>query len=223
MEIWNADGSQVEMCANGIRAFYKYLRDHGHTDRDEIGVETLSGVVRPRWAGADRVTRRHGPADPRAGEDPDHARARRRTRARRSARGRGRDAARLLGVDGQPARRDLRRRSRRGARRALGPRIEHHPAFPNRVNVEFVRVLDRGARFGSAPGSAARARRSPAGAVRARWPWYPCCEAWSTARCTIELRGGVLEISWPADDAHVEMTGPAAEVFTGCRSGSRGS
>jgi diaminopimelate epimerase len=56
MEIFNADGSQVEMCANGIRAFYKFLRDHGHTDRDEIGVETLSGVVRPRWAGEDRVT-----------------------------------------------------------------------------------------------------------------------------------------------------------------------
>src|SRR5262249_4828660 len=56
MEIWNADGSQVEMCANGIRAFYKYLRDHGHTDRAELGVETLSGVVRPRWAGTDRVT-----------------------------------------------------------------------------------------------------------------------------------------------------------------------
>ena len=56
MEIWNADGSQVEMCANGIRAFYKYLRDHGHTRADEIGVETLSGVVRPRWAGPDRVT-----------------------------------------------------------------------------------------------------------------------------------------------------------------------
>src|SRR5215510_3396480 len=56
MEIWNADGSQVEMCANGIRAFYKYLRDRGHTDRDAISVETLSGVVRPRWAGADRVT-----------------------------------------------------------------------------------------------------------------------------------------------------------------------
>ena len=33
MEIYNADGSQVEMCANGIRAFFKYLRDHGHTAR----------------------------------------------------------------------------------------------------------------------------------------------------------------------------------------------
>ena len=56
MEIYNADGSQVEMCANGIRAFYKYLRDRGLTSSDEISVETLSGVVRPRWAGPGRVT-----------------------------------------------------------------------------------------------------------------------------------------------------------------------
>src|SRR5512145_687457 len=55
MEIYNADGSQAEMCANGIRCFFKYLRDHGHTAKDEIGVETLGGVVRPRWAGPGRV------------------------------------------------------------------------------------------------------------------------------------------------------------------------
>ena len=40
MQIYNPDGSQVEMCANGIRAFYKYVRDAGHTDAEEIGVET---------------------------------------------------------------------------------------------------------------------------------------------------------------------------------------
>ena len=56
MQIFNADGSQVEMCANGIRAFFKYLRDHGHTDAEAVRVETLSGVVRPRWDGEDRVT-----------------------------------------------------------------------------------------------------------------------------------------------------------------------
>ena len=56
MEIYNADGSQAEMCANGIRAFYKFLRDRGHTDADSIRVETLGGVVVPRWAGEDRVT-----------------------------------------------------------------------------------------------------------------------------------------------------------------------
>src|SRR5690606_1504036 len=56
MDIYNADGSQVEMCANGIRAFYKYLRYEGNTRADEIGVEKLSGVVRPCWAGPGQVT-----------------------------------------------------------------------------------------------------------------------------------------------------------------------
>ena len=56
MEIYNADGSQVEMCANGIRAFYHYLRLHGHTTSDEISVETLGGVVYPRSAGEGLVT-----------------------------------------------------------------------------------------------------------------------------------------------------------------------
>ena len=55
MEIFNADGSRAEMCANGIRALFKYLRDRGFTSADEIGVETLAGVVRPRWVGVDRV------------------------------------------------------------------------------------------------------------------------------------------------------------------------
>ena len=56
MEIYDADGSRVEMCGNGIRAIFKYLRDHGHSSADELAVETLSGVVRPRWAGPDLVT-----------------------------------------------------------------------------------------------------------------------------------------------------------------------
>ena len=53
MEIFNPDGSQVEMCANGIRAFYLFVRNAGHTTKDEIAVETLSGVVYPRGAGGD--------------------------------------------------------------------------------------------------------------------------------------------------------------------------
>ena len=61
MDIYNADGSQVEMCANGIRAFYKYLRDHDHTTLDELGIETLSGIVRPRWAGPDLICVDMGP------------------------------------------------------------------------------------------------------------------------------------------------------------------
>src|SRR4029077_565573 len=49
MDIYNADGSRAEMCANGIRAFAKYVRDRGLARGDRITVETLAGVVAPRW------------------------------------------------------------------------------------------------------------------------------------------------------------------------------
>ena len=53
MDIYNADGTQVEMCANGIRAFFKFVRDQGHTSADEIGVDV--GMSITREALADRV------------------------------------------------------------------------------------------------------------------------------------------------------------------------
>src|SRR5437762_4091022 len=51
MEIYNADGSQVEMCGNGIRCFAKYVYDHGITQKRELEVETLGGIIRPRLVG----------------------------------------------------------------------------------------------------------------------------------------------------------------------------
>src|SRR5436190_2586045 len=51
MEIYNADGGQVEMCGNGIRCFAKYVYNHGLTDKRELEVETLAGIIRPRIVG----------------------------------------------------------------------------------------------------------------------------------------------------------------------------
>ena len=51
MEIYNADGSQVEMCGNGIRCFAKYVCGHGLTEKRELEVETLAGIIRPRLVG----------------------------------------------------------------------------------------------------------------------------------------------------------------------------
>ena len=51
MEIYNADGSQVEMCGNGIRCFAKYVYDHGITQKRELEVETLAGIIRPKIVG----------------------------------------------------------------------------------------------------------------------------------------------------------------------------
>jgi len=214
MEIWNADGSQVEMCANGIRAFYKYLRDHGHTDRTEISVETLSGVVRPRWAGADRVTVDMGrpilapakiPTTLATGDGPvlDVPLAVEGEALHVSSVSMGNPHAVIYVEDPDTA-----------PVERWGPKIEHHSAFPNRVNVEFVRVIDRGR-------IAQRTWERGAGETLACGSGACAVAVVSMLRgavdraVRIELRGGVLGISWPADDAHVEMTGPAAEVFTG--------
>jgi diaminopimelate epimerase len=214
MEIYNADGSQVEMCANGIRAFFKYLRDAGHTAADEVRVETLSGVVVPRWAGADRVRVEMGrpilapakiPTRLGAGDGPVldvpldvDGRA-----VRLSSVSMGNPHAVLFvdDVDAAPV-------------TTLGPRIEVHPAFPNRVNVEFALVIDR---------SRVRQRTWERGTGETLACGSGACAVAVVSmlrgdvdrRVSIELRGGVLEIAWPADDAHVEMTGPAAEVFVG--------
>jgi len=96
----------------------------------------------------------------------------------------------------------------------LGPRIEHHPLFPERVNVEFVarasadelvqRTWERGSGETLACGSGACAA-AVAGVLSGR----------SSRDVAVRLRGGVLRIRWPADGAPVIMTGPAAHVFDG--------
>jgi diaminopimelate epimerase len=214
MEIWNADGSQVEMCANGIRAFYKYLRDRGHTDRDEIGVETLSGVVRPRWAGADRVTVDMGlpvlapakiPTTLASGEGPvldvplDIAGE----TLRVSSVSMGNPHA-VVYVD-DPETAPVER---------WGPALERHPAFPNRVNAEFVRVLDRG-RIQQRTWERGAGETLACGSGACAVAVVSMLRGAVDRAVRVELRGGVLEIRWPGDQAHVEMTGPAAEVFTG--------
>ena len=214
MEIYNADGSQVEMCGNGLRAFYKFLRDRGHTDDDEISVETLGGVVRPGWAGHDRVRVEMGkpvlepakiPTTLATGDGPvlDVALEVDGEALRVSSASMGNPHA-VVFVD-DPDRADVGR---------LGPLIENHSAFPNRTNVEFVtaiardrirqRTWERGVGETLACGSGACAV-----AVVAMLRGVVDDEV------RVELRGGELEIGWKGGDAPVIMTGPAAEVFTG--------
>jgi diaminopimelate epimerase len=221
MDIYNADGSQVEMCANGIRAFYKYLRDAGHTSADEIRVETLSGVVRPRWAGPGRVTVDMGPpilvpekipTTLATGEGPVldvpielpeglWPDAPQPLLASSVSMGNPHCVIEVEDVERVPL-------------AAVGPVLEHHAAFPNRVNVEFVairsrdrieqRTWERGTGETLACGSGACAVAVSA-MLRGR----------VGREVVVALRGGELTIAWADDRAPVLMTGPAATVFTG--------
>jgi diaminopimelate epimerase len=214
MEIYNPDGSQVEMCANGIRAFYQFVRSAGYTAKDEIAVETLSGVVYPRGAGGDGVTVNMGqpvlepakiPTTLVGGEGPvlDVPLEIDGEVLRVSSISMGNPHA-VIDVD-DPDTAPVER---------IGPRVENHPCFPNRVNVEFIRVVDRthirqrtwergtGETLACGSGACAVAVVSM---LRGR----------VDRRVAIELRGGELTIAWENDAAPVMMTGPAAEVFRG--------
>ena len=214
MEIYNADGSQVEMCANGIRAFFKYLRDHGHTTADEVGVETLAGVVRPRWAGPGRVRVMMGRPILEPAKIPTTLGS-----------GPGPLLGALLDVDGERVRVSSVSMGNPHAVifvpdtdaapvERLGPRIERHPAFPNRVNVEFVSVVDR-RRIRQRTWERGTGETLACGSGACAAAVVSMLEGRVDREVVVQLRGGELEITWPGGDSPVYMTGPAAEVFTG--------
>jgi len=217
MEIFNPDGSQVEMCANGIRAFYQYLRDRGHTAADEIGVETLSGVVRPRWAGEGRVTVDMG--------RPVIAPAKIPTTL---ASGDGPVIDVPLVVDGWDGQTPIVSSVSMGNPHVvvpvddldttpverLGRLIENHPAFPNRVNVEFITPVGR-SRIRQRTWERGTGETLACGSGACAVAVVSMLRGVVDRRVEIELRGGVLDITWEDDEAHVMMTGPAEEVFRG--------
>ncbi len=96
----------------------------------------------------------------------------------------------------------------------LGPRVEHHEAFPNRVNVEFVEVADRG-RVLQRTWERGTGETLACGSGACAVVVASILRGVTDRAVRVSLRGGELAIEWPADDAHVIMTGPAAEVYTG--------
>jgi diaminopimelate epimerase len=214
MEIYNADGSQVEMCANGIRAFFKYLRDHGHTTKDEVGVETLAGVVRPRWAGPGRVRVQMGrpilepakiPTTLGAGSGP----------VLGVALDVGGEQLRVSSVSmGNPHAVIFVADPDRVPVERLGPLIENHPAFPNRVNVEFAAPVGR-RRIRQRTWERGTGETLACGSGACAVAVVSMLEGRVDREVAVELRGGELEIAWPGPESPVFMTGPASEVFTG--------
>jgi diaminopimelate epimerase len=216
MEIYNADGSQVEMCANGIRCFFQYLREAGHTRQGELRVETLSGVVVPRWAGPGRVTVDMGP--------PVLAPAKIPTRLGDPA-GAGPVLDARLELDGRPL--SVNSVSMGNPHcvvyvedvdaapvEVLGPKLERHHAFPNRVNVEFVQVVGR-AHLRQRTWERGTGETLACGSGACASVVVSILRGVTDARVRVELRGGDLDIHWAGGTASVFMTGPAATVFTG--------
>ncbi len=214
MQIYNADGSQVEMCANGIRACFLYLREHGHSAADQIRIETLAGIVTPRTAGPGRVTVEMGRPVLEPEKIPTTLGA-----------GRGPVLEEPLELDGEVLRVSSVSMGNphavifvadpdRAPVETLGPRIEHHPAFPNRVNVEFASPVGR-RRIRQRTWERGTGETLACGSGACAVAVVSMLRGLVERSVTVELRGGELEIAWPEGGAPVSMTGPAAEVFSG--------
>ncbi len=140
MRVFNPDGSESEMCGNGIRIFARYLAQKGEVEKDEFLVETLAGPIRPRLLADGRVRVDMGWARF-VSDSIDVTRFGGESPVIEAELVAGDERLRFTFVDvgnphcvilvDDPPNVDIDR---------LGPLVERHPAFPRRVNVEFVRV-----------------------------------------------------------------------------------
>jgi diaminopimelate epimerase len=209
--IYNADGGEVEQCGNGARCFARFVREKKLTSKRVITVETAAGIIELRVHNRGDVEVDMGApvfepaaipfkAAQRADSYQLHADG---TTLEIGALSMGNPHA-VLRVD-DVATAPVER---------LGPLLEVHEDFPQRVNVSFMqlvseheirlRVFERGVGETLACGTGACAA-----AV------YGISRGWLQDPVTVELPGGKLSISWAGSDQSVVMTGPTAVVFEG--------
>ncbi|MGC9150621.1 MAG: diaminopimelate epimerase [Microbacter sp.] len=216
MRIFNADGSEAEMCGNASRCIAKYVFDHGMTNKTSITLETLSGQKRLNLNvdNGKVTTVRVDMGEPILSSKliPVHLEeetvinfpiALDGKRVNITAVSMGNPHVVIF--EDQVDQLDLAK---------IGPKVEHHPLFPNRTNTEFVQILspdhlkmrvwERGSGETLACGTGACAA-TVASVLNGK----------SERKVTMELTGGTLFIEWSEADNHVYMTGPATTVFEG--------
>jgi diaminopimelate epimerase len=212
MCIYNADGSEVEMCGNGIRCFAKYIWDRNISGKQIFDVETLAGIIRPERSG-DNVKVDMGEPVLEPQKIPVNIQSPAPVIDYPITVG-GREFKLTFVSMGNPhAVIFLDEDVWKFPIETYGPLIENHVLFPRRTNVEFVnvanrnklimRVWERGSGETLACGTGATATGIAA-----------MIKGLTGKQVSISLSGGDLLIKW-AFNNHAYMTGPAVEVFEG--------
>lgn len=216
MNIYNADGSQAEMCGNGIRCVAKYVYDYGLTDKTEISVETLAGIKYLRLQvengkvasvevnmGAPILEPKEIPV---AIEESPVVNV--------PVEVKGKIYHMTCVSMGNPHAIIFMNNVKDLDIAAIGPYFENHTVFPKRTNTEFVEVLDR---------NTVNMRVWERGSDETLACGTGACA--TTVACilndktenevTVHLLGGDLKIRWDREANQVYMTGPATVVFDG--------
>jgi diaminopimelate epimerase len=209
--IYNADGGEVGQCGNGARCFMQFVHDQGLSDKTELQVETAGGPLLLIREEDGQITVNMGIPRLQPGEIPFDAPAfatryplqlaDQELEIAAVSMGNPHAVLRVDDIDSAPL-------------AELGPAIESHPRFPQRVNAGFmqiidrhtirVRVYERGAGETLACGSGACAA-----VVAGRlWEQLDAC-------VKVFLNGGELMVSWQGEGEPVMMTGPATTVYQG--------
>jgi diaminopimelate epimerase len=209
--IFNSDGSEVEQCGNGARCFARFVFDKRLTVKKVIKVETKGGIIELRLRNDNQVTVDMGAprlepkqipfeAEGEAISYPVQVEGRTMELAAVSM-GNPHGVLRVDNVDTAPV-------------HELGPKLEHHPRFPNRANIGFLQIIDE---------HRARLRVWERGAGETQACGTGACAAvvagirqgWLNSPVQIELPGGLLDIEWAGPGKPVLMTGPAVRVYEG--------
>ncbi len=215
MRIFNSDGSEPEMCGNGIRCLAQFLSDlEGAGAKTEYRIHTLAGVMTPKLEGESSVKVDMGMPQLLAAQIP--------TTLAESGQKVINVPLEVAGQSwevtcvsmGNPHCITFIEDVAAIPLATIGPQFEHHSAFPQRTNTEFIqvvrpdyvkmRVWERGAGVTLACGTGACAV-VVAGVLTGK------CDR----KATVELPGGCLDIEWSQEDQRVYMTGPAQRVFKG--------
>ncbi len=221
MRMFNADGSESEMCGNGVRCVAKYVYDHGIAQTETLKIETGAGILsldlevtghkvsqvrvnmgKPILSSSDIPTLL--PGDPPVNADLDV----------------GGQTIQVTCVSmGNPHCVTFVEEITNQWVHVIGPQVEVHPMFPKRINAEFIeiispeemkmRVWERGSGETQACGTGACAS-AVAGVLTGR----------TGRNVLIHLPGGDLRLEW-SDSDEVFMTGPAVEVYQGVWTGPK--
>lgn len=216
MRIFNSDGSEPEMCGNGIRCLAAFLADlEGDAkNSDQYRIHTLAGVITPQLMADGQVKVDMGIPKLLAGEIPTTIRPANEKVINQPLEVAGKTWDVTCVSMGNPHCITFVDDVAAIPLEVIGPEFEHHSAFPQRINTEFIqvvrpdyvkmRVWERGAGITLACGTGACASLV-AGVLTGK----------SARIATVELPGGPLLIEWSEIDQRLYMTGPAERVFTG--------
>lgn len=210
--IFNQDGGEVEQCGNGARCFARFVVDKRLTDKQNIVVETASGIITLRITKHGDVTVDMGA--PRFTPADIPFQAMEQAQQYQVDFGDGNNVSLSAVSMGNPHAVILVEDTEQAPVATVGPAIESHLRFPERVNVGFMQTIDS---------DHIRLRVYERGAGETQACGTGACAAVVTGiqqgllsnQVTVQLLGGQLHIEWQGGNEPVFMTGPATHVFDG--------